>query len=73
MNRIRIGMAISVLLGTMYATAGLFDSLTQFGLGLAVASLGVIGYGLCDFIEDRQMEEMHRARHAVWARREAGS
>lgn len=73
MNRIRIGMAISVVIGVIYAAAGLFDSLTNFGLGLAVASLGVIGYGLCDFIEDRHMHAMHQGREAVWARREAGS
>ena len=73
MNRVRIGMAISVLLGVMYAGCGLLDSLTDFGIGLAVACLGVIGYGLCDFVEDRHMHTMHQGREAVWARREAGS
>lgn len=70
MNRIRIGMALSVLIGVMYGAAGLLTSLTEFGIGLIVASLGVIGYGLCDFVEDRHMEEMHQGREAVWARRD---
>lgn len=70
MNRIRIGMAISVLIGVIYAAAGLLDSLTDFGLGLAVASLGVIGYGLCDFLEDRHMMAMHQGRESVWSRRD---
>lgn len=70
MNRIRIGMALSVLLGVLYAGCGLLDSLTDFGVGLAVAALGVIGFGLCDFIEDRHMRIWHEGREAVWARRE---
>lgn len=70
MNRIRIGMAISVLLGTIYASAGLFDSLTQFGIGVAVVCLGVVGYGLCDFIETHENETISRGREAVWARRD---
>lgn len=73
MNRIRIGMALSIVIGSIYAAAGLLDSLTDFGIGLAVACLGVIGYGLCDFIEDRHMHAMHEGREAVWARREGGS
>lgn len=71
MNRIRIGMALSVVIGTIYAAAGLLDSLTDFGIGLAVACLGVIGYGLCDFLEDTHMHAMHQGREAVWERRDA--
>lgn len=70
MNRIRIGMAISVLIGAMYAATGLFESLTQFGIGLAVVGLGMVGYGLCDFIESHEDEAMARGRQAVWARRD---
>jgi len=70
MTRIRFGFAISVLIGSMYAAASLLDSVTQFGLGLAVSALGVIGYGLCDFIEVRHDELTAQAREAVWARRD---
>jgi len=73
MNRIRIGAAITIMLGAIYASAGLLDSLTEFGIGLAVATLGVIVYGLCDFIEDHHMHTMSQGREAVWARRESGS
>lgn len=73
MNRIRIGMALSIVIGSIYAAAGLLDSLTDFGIGLAISCLGVIGYGLCDFIEDRHMHTMEQGREAVWARREGGS
>ena len=70
MTRIRIGFAVSVLIGTMYAAASLLDSMSQLGVGLVVASLGVIGYGLCDFLEVRHDEVTAQAREAVWARRD---
>lgn len=73
MNRMRIGFAISILLGAIYAGGGLFTSLTEFGIGLAVACLGIIGYGLCDFIEAHHDDAIAQSREAVWARREAGS
>ena len=37
----------------MYAFTGLFTSLTDVGVGMAVAAAGVVGFGLCDWIEDR--------------------
>lgn len=70
MTRIRIGFALSALLGAMYAAASLLDSMTQFGVGVVVSALGVIGYGLCDFLEDRHDELISQARHTVWARRD---
>lgn len=70
MNRIRIGMAISVLIGSMYAAAGLFSSLTEFAIGTAVACLGVIGYGLCDFLDAHHDDAIAQTREAVWARRD---
>lgn len=73
MNRIRIGMVISVVIGSIYAAAGLFSSLTEFGIGVAVASLGLIGYGLCDFVEDHHNHSIYQTREAVWARRDGGS
>lgn len=70
MNRIRIGLAVTVLLGVIYSGAGLFESLTQFGVGMAVAAAAMIGYGLVDFVEARQAEKRCRYRAEVWARRD---
>ena len=70
MNRIRIGCAITVLLGTIYAFSGLLESLGHFAVGLIVAMVGVIGYGLVDFIESHRDEQLHRERVKVWERRD---
>lgn len=65
--RIRIGSAVTALLGLIYAAAALFDSLDQVALGLLVAGVASTGWGLCDWLEDRQIAE---GRAAVWARRD---
>jgi len=70
MTRIRVGLSLTVLIGGMYAACGLFTSLTDFGVGLVVASLGVIGYGLLDFLDSHRDEQLARGREAVWARRD---
>lgn len=71
MNRIRMGLSITILLGVIYAFAGLFDSLGHFALGVIVAAGAVIGYGLVDFIESRRDNRIHQTRQEVWARRDA--
>ena len=71
MNRIRFGLAVTVMLGAIYACAGLFESLTQFGIGLAVSAAAVIGYGLIDFLQSQRDEKLYRHRLEVWARRDA--
>ena len=44
-RRIRVGFALTTLLGAGWAVAGLFaPTPTQFGIGVAVAGLGVVGY-----------------------------
>lgn len=70
MNRIRIGCAITVLIGAIYAAAGLFQSLTHFGAGLAIAAIAVIGYGLCDFLDSERDERLRQYRAEVWHRRD---
>ncbi len=70
LNRIRIGCAITVIIGLVYAGSGLVESLTQFGIGMAVASVAVIGYGLCDFIDSHRDEQLRRHRAEVWHRRD---
>lgn len=72
MNRIRVGCIITALLGVMYAGAGLFDSLMAVAVGMIVAAVAVIGYGLCDWLEHHVYDRrMARERDAVWARRDA--
>lgn len=71
MNRIRMGLSVTILLGVMYAAIGLLESLAQFALGVIIAASAVIAYGLCDFIESHRVDTMRRGRDAVWARRDA--
>ena len=51
MNRIRIGAFLTVILGGIFAAAGLMDNLRDFGIGLAVAGTGGLVYGLIDYID----------------------
>ena len=71
MNRIRIGLTLTIIAASMYAAAGLFHSLTDFAVGTVTACLAMIGYGLVDFLEAHRDEQTARGREAVWARREA--
>lgn len=71
MTRLRIGFAITILLGAMYAAAGLFQSLTDLSMGVVVAMLGVIGLGAIDYLESRRDNRIYRERLAVWARRDS--
>jgi uncharacterized membrane protein len=69
-NRIRVGCAVTVLLGTIYAFAGLLESLGQFAIGVIVAMIALILYGLLDFLEAHRNEQLHRERIHVWERRD---
>lgn len=69
-NRLRIGFALTAIIGAIYAAAGLFDSLTHFSTGVIVTSLAVIGVGLVDYCEARTNQRIIDARAAVWARRD---
>ena len=51
MNRIRIGACLTVILGGIFAAAGLMNNLRDFGIGLAVAATGGLVYGLADYID----------------------
>lgn len=51
MTRIRIALVITMLLGAIYASTGLLTSLRDFGIGVAVAAAALVGYGLCDWLE----------------------
>lgn len=40
-------------LGSLYALIGLFNALPDVGFGLAVTAATVVGWGLCDWLEDK--------------------
>lgn len=70
MTRIRIGLIITMILGSMYAAAGLMSTLTDFGVGVAVVAAAMVGYGLTTYIAERDTEQMQAFRDKVWARRD---
>jgi hypothetical protein len=51
MTRLRVGLILTMLIAAMFAAASLFDSLTNFGIGVAVASVAAVAYGLCDWVQ----------------------
>ena len=65
--RLRIGLQLTVIIGLLYAAFGLFESLTKFAVGLIVACLAVIAYGLLDTVE---AERLSQGREKVWQRRD---
>ena len=66
--RLRIGLQLTFIIGLLYAAFGLFESLTNFAVGLIVACLAVIAYGLLDTVES---ERLTRGREKVWQRRDS--
>lgn len=68
---LRIVLFIVMLLGAMWGFAGLLESLTQFGVGLAVAGTAMLAYGFLDFLDAHRDERIHRERVEVWQRRDA--
>jgi len=70
MNRIRIGLALTFIIGSLYAAFGLFESLTKFSVGIIVSCLAVIGFGLLDHLEAEHDNRIIRERQEVWARRD---
>jgi hypothetical protein len=53
-SRLRAGFIVMILLGSIYAACGLLVSLTDFGIGVAVAAAGVIGWGWADYSSRRE-------------------
>lgn len=66
-NHTKIASAITTILGTIYAAAGLLNSLQEFALGTIIAALGIIGYGLSTNLHDHRIRIQ---RQHVWARRD---
>jgi hypothetical protein len=71
MNRLRIGLSGSFIIGCFYAAFGLFDSLGKFAAGIIVAALSIIAYGLTDYVETVRDNQLIAERESVWARRDA--
>ena len=69
--RIRIGLQLTFIIGLLYAAFGLFESLTKFAVGLIVACLAVIAYGLLDTLEAEADRRLTRGREKVLQRRDA--
>jgi len=69
--RIRVGLQLTAIIGLFYAAFGLFESLTKFALGLIVACLAVIAYGLIDTLESESDRRLSKGREKVWQRRDA--
>jgi hypothetical protein len=51
-HRVRVGFFLTILLGAMWASAGLFAPTdTEFLTGTLVAMVGLIGLGATDWID----------------------
>jgi hypothetical protein len=72
-NRIRMGLAITMILGVIYAASALMVSLQQVAVGMIVAAVAALLYGLCDYIEFHHDDRIAQTRMDVWARRDAES
>jgi uncharacterized membrane protein YphA (DoxX/SURF4 family) len=70
MNRIRIGLVLTFIVGCLYAAFGVFESLAKFGLGLIVASIAAIVHGYLDYQQSDHDYRISREREQVWARRD---
>lgn len=70
MNSLRIGFAMTTIIGLLYTAVGLFDSMLQLGIGIALTAAGVCGYGAVDYVEHRQIARWQDGRDTVWKRRE---
>ena len=70
MNRLRLGLSGSFIIGCFYAAFGLFDSLGKFAAGIIVAAVSVIAYGLTDYVESVHDNRLIAERESVWARRD---
>jgi hypothetical protein len=70
-NRLRVGFALTGIIGMLLTAFGLFDSMVQLAAGIVVAAAGLIGYCAVDYVDnDRSFREDYRDQ--VWARRDGG-
>lgn len=71
MLRIRIGLTLTMIVGSIYAAAGLMTSLRDFGIGVAVVATAWLFQGLIVYLNDNDAAVMQRYREDVWARRDS--
>ena len=71
MLRIRIGLTITMIMGSIYAASGLMTSLLDFGIGVAVVATAWLLQGLITYLDDNDAAVMQRYRDDVWARRDS--
>ena len=71
MLRIRIGLTLTMILGSIYAASGLMTSLLDFGIGVAVVATAWLLQGLITYLDDNDAAVMQRYRDDVWARRDS--
>ena len=71
MLRIRIGLTLTMILGSIYAASGLMTSLRDFGIGVAVVATAWLLQGLITYLDDNDAAVMQRYRDDVWARRDS--
>jgi len=62
MTRIRIGLALTMILGAIYAFSGLLTSVRDFAVGLIVVSVAAILHGLIIYLHDHDAPIMARYR-----------
>ena len=67
MTRIRICLTLVMIAAAMYAATGVFTSLREFGIGLAVFGLAWCCQGLLSYLHDH---DIRYQRDSVWARRD---
>ena len=53
MISVRVALFITAFLGALWAVVGVFTSPQEVGVGMAVAAASIVGWGLCDWLEDR--------------------
>lgn len=70
MTGIRVGLICTMILGVIYAAAGLLSSLTDFGVGVAVVAVAIIAHGLVHYLDTHESVRMQDYRDRVWARRD---
>ena len=67
---VRIALAITFIIGCLYAAFGVFESLSKFGIGMIVSSVAVLVWGFLDYADSSHNERIAQERDDVWARRD---
>jgi hypothetical protein len=67
---VRIALAITFIIGCLYASFGVFESLWKFGIGMIVSSTAVLVWGFLDYNDGSHDDRIAEERDQVWARRD---